>query len=108
MTPQDVLIKAAKLLEANPTAWIQKYVARSKGGWPEKANNPNACSWCALGAIAKVQNLPDAPQEHNPAAKLLASHLGVNIVEWNDHTLRTREEVIEGLRSAAELQTVTN
>jgi hypothetical protein len=107
MTPQDILIKAAELLDSAPTAWTQKHIARDEGGWPEPANHPNACSWCALGAIAKAQNLPDAPQGDNPAAKLLASHLGVNIVDWNDNPLRTREDVIQGLREAAKLQTVT-
>jgi hypothetical protein len=101
MTPQEVLIKAAELLESSPIAWTQNHIARDAEGYPEKANSPNVCSWCALGAIAKVQNLPDAPQEHNPAAMLLAYHLKVNIVDWNDNPLRTREDVINGLRSAA-------
>jgi hypothetical protein len=101
MTPQEVLTKAAELLESSPTAWTQKHIARCNTGWPDKANSQNACSWCALGAIAKVQNLPDAPQEHNPAAMLLAYHLKVNIVDWNDDPLRTREDIIKGLREAA-------
>jgi hypothetical protein len=101
MTPQDILIKAAELLESSPTAWTQKWLARNAEGNTTSPRNPKACSWCALGAIAKVQNLPDAPQLYNQAAKLLASHLGVNIVDWNDNHLRTRDDVIKGLRSAA-------
>jgi hypothetical protein len=102
MTPQEVLIKAAELLESSPTAWTQEYIARDHTGFPGEANHPSACSWCAMGAIAKVQNLPDAPQEHNAASKLLASHLGaLSIVEWNDNPVRTREDVIKGLREAA-------
>jgi hypothetical protein len=101
MTPQAVLIKAAALLESSPTAWTQRWLARNAEGNNTSPRNPNACSWCALGAIAKVQNLPDAPQEYNPAAMLLAYHLKVNIVDWNDNPLRTRADVIKGLREAA-------
>jgi hypothetical protein len=101
MTPQEVLTKAAELLEANPTAWTQKWLARNAEGNNTSPRNPNACSWCALGAIAKVQNLPDAPQLYNPAAKLLASYLGISIVDWNDNPVRTRGEVAHALRSAA-------
>jgi hypothetical protein len=102
MTPQDILTKAAELLESSPTAWTQNHIARDEGGWPDKANSPNACSWCALGAIAKAQNLPDAPQANNPASMLLVLRLGVtSIANWNDAPERTREDVINGLRSAA-------
>jgi hypothetical protein len=108
MTPQDILIKAAELLESSPIAWTQQWLARNAEGNTTSPRNPNACSWCAMGAIAKVQNLPDAPQEHNPAAMLLAYHLKVNIVDWNDAPERTREDVIKGLKGAAKLQAVTN
>jgi hypothetical protein len=111
MTPQDVLIKAAELLESSPTAWIQNGIARNAEGAQITAHHPSACSWCAMGAIAKVQNRPEAPQAYDSASKLLAYHLsvnalGVNIANWNDHPLRTREDVVQALRSAA-LQTVT-
>jgi hypothetical protein len=101
MAPQEVLTKAAELLESSPTAWIQNGIARNAEGAQITSNHPRACSWCALGAIAKVQNLPDAPQEYNPAAMLLAYHLKINIVDWNDAPERTREDVIETLRKAA-------
>jgi hypothetical protein len=103
MTSQAVLIKAAELIESSPTAWAQDALARTADGKKKTSpRNPSACSWCAMGAIAKVQNLPDAPRAYNPAAKLLAVHLGVtSIANWNDHPLRTRDEVINGLRSAA-------
>jgi hypothetical protein len=108
MTPQAILIKAAELLESSPRAWSQDHTALDHTREPVRANSPIACSWCALGAIAKVQNLPDAPQMYNPASKLLALHLGViSIADWNDHPLRTRADVVEGLRGAAKLQTVT-
>jgi hypothetical protein len=108
MTPQEVLIKAAELLESSPTAWTQDWLARNTDGNTTSPRNPNACSWCAMGAIAKVQNKPDASQTYDPASRLLASHLGVNIADWNDNHLRTREEVIAAMREAAKLQTVTS
>jgi hypothetical protein len=105
MTPQTILIKAAELLESNPTAWTQRRLARTAEGNVTSPRNPNACSWCALGAIAKVQNLSEASQMYDPAAKLLASHLCCTVAYWNDAPERTREQVIEKLRDAA-LQTV--
>jgi hypothetical protein len=108
MTPQAILIKAAELLESSPTAWTQGRLARDDRGWPEAPNHPSACQWCAIGAIAKVQNLSEASQMYDSAAKLLASQLSGTIVYWNDHPSRTREEVIDALRKAAKSQTVTN
>jgi hypothetical protein len=101
MTPREVLIKAADLLDSAPTAWTQKRIARDNKGWPEPPNHPRACSWCAMGAIAKVQNLPRAPQLYDSASKLLAHHLKIDIVDWNDAPERTREDVVQALRSAA-------
>jgi hypothetical protein len=109
MTPQAILLKAAELLESSPTAWTQNGLARTDEGAETSPRNLNACSWCAMGAIAKVQNLPDALEEYNPAAKLLALHLTpTSIATWNDAPERTRDDVTQALRSAAKLQTVTN
>jgi hypothetical protein len=106
-TPQDHLRAAADLLETSLGAWIQGKMAKNASGEYAHTLSPNACSWCALGAIARVQKLPDAPQEYNGASKLLTkylragSHTPVNIVDWNDHHTRTREDVIIALRLAA-------
>jgi hypothetical protein len=109
MTPQEVLIKAAELLESSPRAWAQDGLAFNSERNTTSPRNPLACSWCALGAIAMVQELPHIAHRYDPAATLLASHLGViSIADWNDNPLRTREEVIAAMSEAAKLQTVTS
>jgi hypothetical protein len=107
MTPQDILTKAAALLESSPTAWTQSVIARNAAGRVAAPNSPEACSWCALGAIAKVRGQPYATRTNCPATQLLETYLGEYAGNYNDRPQRTREEVIAALRGAAELQTVT-
>jgi hypothetical protein len=55
MTPEDrAVISAARSLIADPAHWCQGTYARDNRGYPINPIDPDACSWCALGALARA------------------------------------------------------
>lgn len=52
-TPKQILIAARDLI-ADPAHWTRETVARDKRGRPTEPYNPNACQFCALGALTAV------------------------------------------------------
>jgi hypothetical protein len=106
MTPQEILLRAADILEATPNAWTQGAMARNPEGFKVNPKHPTAVCFCGLGAIQRaVIDNPKAPWVE--AEALLAGSLSNNeatmftIVRWNDAPERTREEVIAQMRKAA-------
>jgi hypothetical protein len=112
MTPQEILRRAADIIEAQPNAWTQGAPARNEQGLKVNPNHPTAICFCSIGAIQRaVINTPCAPW--SKAEELLANSLShtpgvmVKIVKWNDESRRTAAEVAAQMRKAA-LQTVTS
>lgn len=95
-TPQYILATAADILEAD--GWCQG-VARDQAG-----------RHCALGAIGTAAHKDganlltrEAFELQDAATDMLQAHLEVDWVhEWNDKPGRTKDEVVQALRAAAE------
>jgi hypothetical protein len=60
MTPADTL-RAAKALIEKPENWHVGYYAKTPGGDDTWGDLPQACKWCALGALQKVSGDPYFP-----------------------------------------------
>lgn len=85
MTPRDVLLKAADLIEER--GWGQGFCRTSP---------------CAVDAISTTGAKSDWPAGGR-ALEALRDHLQVpSIAGWNDQPGRTQAEVVTALREAAE------
>lgn len=133
MTPAEVLTRAADLIEAAPKLAKGVYNAyaieldehgRESGvhvPWDEYDNAGPLC-YCAIGAMARAVGKPAVMAHLDPdylsAATSLARTLGapngtMDIIEgaiflWNDAPGRTKDEVVQALRTAAGLAQVSS
>lgn len=57
-TVLDALVAARAVIE-DPANWTRGTLARTKNGVPTLATDPNACCFCAYGAVAKVLGQQD-------------------------------------------------
>jgi hypothetical protein len=92
MTPQEVLLKAAELLERR--GWCQN-----------ELTNPETGAYCVLGALQTVC-LVDYFIESEAREILRNKVYGEppetgSLVDWNDEPGRTATEIISTLRAAA-------
>ena len=91
-TPKQILTAARNLI-ADPEHWTRETVARDERGRPTEPYNPNACQFCALGALSAVfyradpfnrtaEQVGELDRAHDRAKKALreagASHFGVH------------------------------
>lgn len=60
MTPLDILVAARELI-SDPAHWCQTYAARDKYGKSVAFLSEDAFSFCALGAVARVEKMADSP-----------------------------------------------
>jgi len=74
--------------------WTQKVFARDSDGNEAKADGPNACRWCAEGAISF------GPGALNALILLECAIGGPGVVRWNDTPGRTQAEVISAFDRA--------
>jgi hypothetical protein len=94
----DILRAAADLLE-HEGAWTRETMARDEDDRPVGYANPDACSWCAGGAIFKVGG---DRAVRDQAMDFLSEYVGAHgIGDWND-AAPGPEPVITALRAAAE------
>ena len=104
-TPQGILSAAADLIER--TGWTQEYFARQKNGLACDMLSDDAVCFCIRGAIGAVTfSHPHAYSEIGETAqRMVADRVGLKysceIGKWNNHPLRTKEEVIAALRGAS-------
>ncbi len=56
------LLRAARERISNPKHWTRGTWARTKGGEPCPSKAPDACCWCALGALSYAKPA-DAPSD---------------------------------------------
>jgi hypothetical protein len=94
----DILRAAADLLEPEG-AWTRAALARDPRGRDVNYASPDACSWCAGGAILKIAgDRPLADQVLDFLSQYVRfGHLGM----WNDRQTGP-EPVLAALRAAAE------
>lgn len=90
MTNLEIL-KAARELLSDPKRWTQYRLARDENG--NEAEVENGCSFCMLGAIAKVSNV-DPYTNYNTVCDVLydVMPMGLGIGEFNDRS--THAEVL--------------
>lgn len=86
-------MKAWELL-SKPGAWTQGFFARDSSGSLRHSCEPDACCWCAIGAISLCYK-DCSPRED--AIQKLFGRVG-NVAEWNDYPLRTQDEVVAVLK----------
>lgn len=101
MTPREVLLKAAALVERG---WTQDAGARSAKGNHVRSTGRAAVCWCAEGAIQKAAFGGDGYAYHFAKGALLRAlpKRALSIPDWNDAPGRTQAEVVAALKAAAE------
>lgn len=96
----EILKSARKLIE-KPENWTQDTRARNENGDGVHVDDPSACRFCIVGAIAKVTY--PAPTYSGEGSEVLADldglaidYYGFSCIEsFNDYRKRKHEEVLE-------------
>ena len=101
MTAAEILDSAADLL-SEEGRWCQGAAALTKEGRFCRPEDPEAASWCALGAIRRVSDVDIFDPVPANALAFLRDQTSFYLPSWNDVPERTREEVVAALRRAAE------
>lgn len=57
MTKNEILTEAQALLRKG---WCQEAIAKTKEGKEVEPEDPTACAWCLVGAVAKASRTWDA------------------------------------------------
>ena len=102
-----VLMRARSLI-ADPENWIQGPVAVDKDKKPVEVGDPDACAWCALGAIYEAAYRNDAPDEpaYDVLRKIILGAGYGGIANWNDWHKTTHSEVLDVFDEAIDIVTV--
>ena len=87
---KEMLLKGAKFLETHK--WCRGSMFKDKN--KEDCTIDKAYSYCALGAIAKANNISDGEQVYKKVSPTL-------IWKFNDLTARDKREVVRFLRRLA-------
>jgi hypothetical protein len=114
MTPilstKEVLNQVKGIFKA-PEHWAQGAGCKDDGGWfISDYHSPQAFSYCLAGAMEKVMGLGmDGPTISNelplrPAVNALGFSNLTELVNWNDKSYRTFEDVIARLDEAIAIQ----
>ena len=90
ITNKEILIKARGFIERG---WTQRASARAAEGYPVRSKSPNACEWCASGAIRVVlPNSRNIKEFWDYFSQLVKPHL--SLIEFNDDPKTTKEDVL--------------
>ena len=101
-----VLLDAAEFLEEKD--WCQGAFARNSSYESVSIYNLDACKFCLAGAVmVSTRAVVVSPGVHrgsilNAAYEKIENLIASNVTVWNDKPGRTKEEVINALRKAAE------
>lgn len=92
----EILVNARRLL-AKRGGWTQRTEARLSSGEPTLSEDPDATSFCLLGAVYRFMS--DTPHaEANRAWGAIKDATGARdsygIVNWNDRPKRRKREVL--------------
>jgi hypothetical protein len=81
--------------------WAQGHYTVNDKGEPCDVLDPNACRWCAVGAIYAVsETMSDYWSAINKLKNFLDIDTRGGIDVWNDAPERTQAEVIEAMEKA--------
>lgn len=101
MTPSEILLKAADLIEQK--GWTRYGYARDEDGNDVNPTSRHAVCFCAIGAIRASANDRGLGSLSRTAVRFAEDALDCNSLDdWNDEFGRTKEEVVEALRRAAQ------
>ena len=78
MTPSEHLRLAAALI-ADEDRWTREFTARDIAGEPCEPDSPDACQWCAVGALSKT-----SPSFHWDEVYEFKKVYGVELPALND------------------------
>lgn len=83
-------MKPSELL-SDPSKWCQHDEARKSNGDVALARDPEACQWCAVGAMRLCY--PDSGERYEAIEKFRSVTGAANITDWNDSPYRTFDQV---------------
>lgn len=101
-----ILKRAANLLKRKDLS--KRLYARDAEGFDVPTVSRNAVAFCAYGAIARIQNLPDGRQgADSDTGKYFSKYIEETyeddtVVTFNDNEAHTKDDIIKELRKAAE------
>jgi hypothetical protein len=101
-TPQQVLAAAALLIQ-EPAAWTRRAMARTADDDDVSVHHPEACKWCAIGAIERVcTNCFEALEVCQYLYEKNIRNTGYRCIsQWNDAVGRTHADVLEAFKEAS-------
>lgn len=85
------ILRAAREKIADPARWRKGWYASDVNGVDCYGHDPEACRWCAIGAIQAVVGDPDTDQAPSRA---LRSAAGVGAHYFNDKPSTTHSDVL--------------
>jgi hypothetical protein len=90
------LLRDAKAKIAGPEAWTQGVLARDTAGVAVDPTNPDACRWCAEGAVVAATGQQTFEEASDRCLAYLRASCGeAALFAWNDAPERSHEEVLE-------------
>ena len=90
MKTKDVLIKARAVLVKK--GWNQRSYAQDKDGNETFYASPEACSFCAAGAVMAATS--NGGERNRAVARLVDLIPWNNVTRWNDDQDRTKRQVL--------------
>ena len=88
---KQLLIAARKLIE-NPKNWTKRSFARTRSGKVTYNTHPEACKFCAEGALIRAQR--DFAGEVDLAVYALEKHVGLDVYLTHFNDSHTHQEVL--------------
>lgn len=95
MKSSEVLIQAKSLIES-PDNWVQGVYSKNSEDRVVHFLAPDACKFCSLGAIARVEKY-----DYTPAKNYLEKVMNKSVIEYNDEF--EHEDVKQAFDKAIEL-----
>jgi hypothetical protein len=83
MSTLEILVTARALL-ARPDGWCQGTYALNERKYSVSPTDPEACSWCAWGALIAAGDRPDGDTAYDALRRALPSKLLPSISMFND------------------------
>ena len=105
------VLTAAKSLIAKRGGWTKDEAARTRAGTPTQIQDPKACSFCTMGAIARASGAQYMNEIKLEISQLLVKAAGIErashppgaIMIWNDKTTTKKQDVLALFDRAIEL-----
>lgn len=95
---KNYLIQARELIQ-NEKNWCKLAPARNKSGACTYLDSPEACKFCAIGALAKVAEANNGRFHNNLVYSMTLDHLSKqldwkSITEFNDDPKTTHQDIL--------------